>query len=71
MKKLGAQLLDRLRAEPAVVIGALASLIVLIAGHFHIIINKAEVVDVLAPVITGILIRPHVQPAAPPPADSE
>lgn len=50
-------------AEPALVIGFAASVVILGAGHFGILLDKATVTSVLAPVITALLTRKVVTPA--------
>lgn len=52
-----------LAKEPALVVGLAASVIVLGAGHFGIILNKATVTSVLTPVVTALLTRALVSPA--------
>jgi hypothetical protein len=50
-------------AEPALIIGFAASVVILGAGHFGILLDKATVTSVLAPVITALLTRKVVSPA--------
>lgn len=57
-------LLNRLKSEPALLIGFLASALVLIAQHFNILLTEDSLTAVLTPIVTGILVRPAVTPNA-------
>lgn len=52
--------------EPAVIIGAVATLVVAIASVFDIVIDADELTKVVVsalPIVTAFLIRPKVSPA--------
>jgi hypothetical protein len=51
------------KKEPLVLIGLLASLVVLAAGHFGIVLDHATVQSVVEPLIVSLLARPFVTPA--------
>lgn len=57
-------LLNRLRGEPSVVIGALATGLIFLATQLDIVIDRAALELVLAPLVTAVLIRTQVSPAA-------
>lgn len=56
--------LERLKSEPALVVGALVALLVLTAGHFGIVLDEASVTEVLTPLVAGLLTRRFVVPNA-------
>jgi hypothetical protein len=51
------------KKEPLVLIGLLASLVILVAGHFGIVLDHATVQTVLEPLAVSLLARPFVTPA--------
>lgn len=62
LSDLVAKVTAKLAAEPAVVAGVLAGAVVLLAGHFHVVLDKPTVTSVLTPVVVGVLTRFHVTP---------
>jgi hypothetical protein len=50
------------KKEPLVLIGLAASGIVLLAGHFGIVLDHATVQTVLEPLVVSLLARPFVKP---------
>lgn len=54
-------------SEPAVIIGAIVSVIVAVAGVFDIVIDADAltiVLTALAPLVTGLLVRQKVSPVS-------
>lgn len=62
LKALLQPLVDKAKAEPAVAVGALASLLVALAAQFNIVIDQASLVVVLTPLVSGALTRLFVTP---------
>lgn len=55
-------LLDRLKAEPVVVAGVVAGGLVLLAGHFNVLLDKATITEAVLPLVTAVLSRGFVTP---------
>jgi hypothetical protein len=49
--------------EPVVLIGLLCSAIVLVAGHFGLVLDSASVQSVVEPLVVSVLARQFVTPA--------
>lgn len=51
-----------LNSEPLVLAGVLAAGIVLVAGHFGVILDKPTITSVLTPIVVAVLARFKVTP---------
>lgn len=60
MNELLALLVNKVKSEPAVVVGILGSLIVIAAGHFGIILDEASLKEALEPLVGGLITRQFV-----------
>ena len=56
------------KKEPAVVVGAVASLVVYLAGTFGVVLDEASVQTVLTPIVVSLFTRPFVSPVGNPDA---
>lgn len=57
-----ASLIERLKNEPALVIGVLASAIVGLAGSYGIVLDEPTLESVLTPILVGLAVRFKVTP---------
>lgn len=56
-------MLNRIKSEPALVVGALASVLVALAGEAGIVLDEASLRDVLTPIVVSVVTRHFVSPA--------
>lgn len=54
--------IEKLKNEPLLVVGFLTSGVVLVAGHFGIVLDNPTVEAVLLPIVVAVLGRFHVTP---------
>jgi hypothetical protein len=54
---------NRIKREPAVVVGLLASVVVGLASEYNVVLDETQVELLLAPLVTAVLIRFKVSPA--------
>lgn len=57
-----ASLIERLKNEPSLVIGVLASAIVGLAGSYGIVLDEPTLESVLTPILVGLAVRFKVTP---------
>lgn len=57
-------LVTQLKNEVLLVVGAIAALIVFVAGHYGIVLDKPTVTGVVAPFVTALVGRFHVTPVS-------
>jgi hypothetical protein len=62
LKVLLSLVLDKVRAEPLVVVGVLASIVTVVAGHLGIVLDHASVQNAIEPVAVALLARQWVVP---------
>lgn len=53
-----------MKSEPALITGVVVSAIIALAAHFNVVLDDASLTTVLAPIVTAILVRFRVSPAA-------
>lgn len=65
MKNLLSQLVTLVMDHETTVVGGLVSLVVLVAGDLHIVLNSPTVTGVLAPLVAGLLAELRAKTKAP------
>lgn len=56
-------ILAKLKNEPALIVGALASVLVFVAAQAGVVLDNASLEVVLTPIVTAIVTRFFVSPA--------
>lgn len=53
-----------MKSEPALITGVAVSALIALAAHFNVVLDEASLTTILAPIVTAVLVRFKVSPAA-------